>query len=71
MSNPWFEFKSRKFRWFLSQLSVRVENRICLSHGVQVTGAAWRAAIKIMTGVGDLVQRTGDSQTKVGYSMTR
>jgi hypothetical protein len=29
-------------------LSVHVENRVCLSHGVQVTG------------VGDLVQRTED-----------
>jgi hypothetical protein len=29
----------------------------------------WRAAIRIMTGVGDLVQRTGDGQTQVGYSV--
>jgi hypothetical protein len=36
-----------------------VENRVCLSCGVQVAGAAWRAAIRIMAGVGDLVQRTG------------
>jgi hypothetical protein len=28
-----------------------------------VAGAAWRAAMRIMTGVGDLVQRTGDGHT--------
>jgi hypothetical protein len=39
-----------------------VENRVCLSRGVQVTGAAWRAAMSIMAGVGDQVQRTGDSR---------
>jgi hypothetical protein len=30
---------------------------------VQVAGAAWRAATRIMAGVGDLVQRTGDGRT--------
>jgi hypothetical protein len=34
-----------------------------LSRGVQVAGAAWRAAMRIMTGVEDLVQRTGDGRT--------
>jgi hypothetical protein len=34
-----------------------------LSRGVQMTGAAWRAATRIMTGVGDLVQRIGDGCT--------
>jgi hypothetical protein len=34
-----------------------------LSRGVQVTGAARRAAMKIMIGVGDLVQRTGNDRT--------
>jgi hypothetical protein len=34
-----------------------------LSHGVQVTGAAWCAVTRIMAGVGDLVQRTGDGRT--------
>jgi hypothetical protein len=28
-----------------------------------MSGAAWRAATRIMTGVGDLVQRTGDDRT--------
>jgi hypothetical protein len=40
-----------------------VENRVCLSHGVQVTGAAWRAITRIMVRVGDLVQRTRDGHT--------
>jgi hypothetical protein len=30
-----------------------------LSHRVQVVGAAWWAATRIMAGVGDLVYRTG------------
>jgi hypothetical protein len=30
---------------------------------VQVAGAAWRAATKIVAGVGDLVQRIGDGRT--------
>jgi hypothetical protein len=40
-----------------------LENRICLSRGVQVVGAACRAATRIMVGVGDLVQRTEDDCT--------
>jgi hypothetical protein len=34
-----------------------------LSRGVQVAGATWRAAIRIVVGVGHLVQRTGDGRT--------
>jgi hypothetical protein len=34
-----------------------------LSHSVQVAGAPWRAAMRIMAGVGDLVQMTGDGCT--------
>jgi hypothetical protein len=41
----------------------RLENRVCLSRGVQAAGAAWRAATSIVTGVGDLLQRTGDGRT--------
>jgi hypothetical protein len=41
----------------------RLENHVCLSHGVQVAGAAWRAAMRTMAGVGDLVQRIGDGRT--------
>jgi hypothetical protein len=40
-----------------------LENRVCLSHGVQVAGVAWCATTRIMAGVGDLVQRTGDGRT--------
>jgi hypothetical protein len=32
-----------------------VENRICLSHGVQVAGAAWWVVMMIVAVVGDLV----------------
>jgi hypothetical protein len=41
----------------------RVENRVCLSHGVQVAGVAWREAMRIVAGVGDLVQRIRDGHT--------
>jgi hypothetical protein len=41
----------------------RSENRVCLSRGVQVAGVAWRAVMRIMIGVGDLVQRTEDGRT--------
>jgi hypothetical protein len=34
-----------------------------LSRGVQVAGAAWRAATMIMAGVGNLVQRTKNGRT--------
>jgi hypothetical protein len=34
-----------------------------LSHGVQVACAAWRATMRIVAGVGDLVQRTRDGHT--------
>jgi hypothetical protein len=36
---------------------------VCLSRGVQVAGVAWRAATRIMAGVGDLFQRTRDGCT--------
>jgi hypothetical protein len=41
----------------------RLKNHICLSRGVQVAGAAWRAATRTVAGVGDLVQRTEDGRT--------
>jgi hypothetical protein len=40
-----------------------LKNRVYLSRGVQVAGAAWRAATRTVTEVGDLVQRTGDDRT--------
>jgi hypothetical protein len=42
---------------------LNLENRICLSRGVQVVCAAWRVATRTMVGVGDLVQRIGDGRT--------
>jgi hypothetical protein len=47
---------------FLSHL-FHLENRVCLSRGVQVAGAAWCAATRTVEGVGDLVQRTRDGRT--------
>jgi hypothetical protein len=41
----------------------RAENRVYLSRGVQVAGAAWQAATRIVAGVGDLLQRTEDGRT--------
>jgi hypothetical protein len=40
-----------------------LENHVCLSCGVQVAGAAWRGAERIVAGVEDLVQRTEDGRT--------
>jgi hypothetical protein len=40
-----------------------VENRVCLSHGVQLVGVAWRAMTRILAEVGELVQRTEDGHT--------
>jgi hypothetical protein len=49
---------------FVFPLSLfHLENHVCLSCGVQVAGAAWRAATRIVAGVGDLVQRTVDGRT--------
>jgi hypothetical protein len=39
-----------------------VENRVYLSHGVQVAGAIWWVAMMIVVGVGDLVQMIMDDQ---------
>jgi hypothetical protein len=41
----------------------RLKNRVCLSHIVQVVGAPWRAVMRIVAGVRDLVQRIGDGRT--------
>jgi hypothetical protein len=41
----------------------RSENRVCLSRGVQVAGAAWRAATRTVAGVEDMVQRIEDGRT--------
>jgi hypothetical protein len=39
-----------------------VENRVCLSRGVQVASATWRVAMRIVAGVVDLVQMIGDDR---------
>jgi hypothetical protein len=41
----------------------RMKNHVCLCCGVQVTGVAWRVTTRIMAGVKDLVQSTGDGRT--------
>jgi hypothetical protein len=49
---------------FVSHLSLfRLENHVYVSRGVQVAGAAWRAAMRIVARVGDVVQRIGDGRT--------
>jgi hypothetical protein len=45
-----------------------------LSRGVQVAGAAWRAAMRIVAGMGDLVKRNGDvtiGQVLGGWAIER
>jgi hypothetical protein len=58
-----FEFKSKIVCFVFLLPLFRLENHVCLSHDVQVASAAWRAAMRTMAGVGDLVQRTGDGRT--------
>jgi hypothetical protein len=48
-----------------------VEKCVCLSHDVHVVNATWWAAMKIKTGIGDLVRRIGDDQAQVEYSVAR
>jgi hypothetical protein len=47
----------------LPLIFVSLENRVCFSRAVQVAGVAWRVATRIMVGVGELMQRTGDGCT--------
>jgi hypothetical protein len=58
-----FEFEFGTFWVFYLYLLFRSENHVCLSYGVQVVGAAWRAAMRTMARVGELMQRTGDGRT--------
>jgi hypothetical protein len=58
-----FEFECGTFCFVFLLPLFRLENHVCLSRGVQVAGAAWRAATRTVAGVGDLVQRTGDGRT--------
>jgi hypothetical protein len=47
------EFEFGTVRLFCLLPLFRLENHVCLSHGV--AGAAWRAAMRIVAGVDDLV----------------
>jgi hypothetical protein len=58
-----FEFESRIVCLFYLFPLFRLENHVCFSRGVQVTGVACCAAMRIVAGVGDLMQRTGDGCT--------
>jgi hypothetical protein len=58
-----FEFKCGIFCFIFLLSLFRSENYVCLSRGVQVAGATWRAATRTVAGVGNLVQRTGDDRT--------
>jgi hypothetical protein len=44
-----------------------LKNRVCLSRDVQVAGAIWCAAMRIMKGVRDLVQRIEDNHTDLVF----
>jgi hypothetical protein len=50
-----FEFESGIVLFCFSFIFVLLKNHVYLSHGVQVAGAAWRAMMRTVTGVGDLV----------------
>jgi hypothetical protein len=58
-----FELKFGIVSFCFSLSLFHLENHVCLSRGVQVPGAAWCAAMRIMAGVADLVQRIGDGHT--------
>jgi hypothetical protein len=58
-----FEFESGIVCFVFLLSLFRSENHVCLSRGVQVAGAAWRAVTRTMAGVGDLVQRIGVGRT--------
>jgi hypothetical protein len=58
-----FEFESWTVLLCFSFTFVSLENRVSLSCGVHGAGAAWHAAMRIVAGVGDLMERTGDGRT--------
>jgi hypothetical protein len=58
-----FEFESGIVHFIFLLPLFRLENRVCLSRGVQVARATWHAATRTVAGVGDLVQRTEDGRT--------
>jgi hypothetical protein len=58
-----FELESGIVHFVFLLSLFRLDNHVCLSRDVQVVGAAWRAVMRIVAGVGYLVQRTGDGRT--------
>jgi hypothetical protein len=58
-----FKFESEIVHFIFLLPLFRSENHVCLSRGVQVVGATWRAAMRTVAGVGDLVQRNMDGRT--------
>jgi hypothetical protein len=58
-----FEFKSGTVSFVFLLSLFRLENRVYLSRGVQVAGTVWCTPMRIVVGVGDLVQRTRDGHT--------
>jgi hypothetical protein len=58
-----FEFEFETFCFVFLLPLFCLENHVYLSRGVHVVGAAWHAAMRIVPGVGDLVQRIGDGRT--------
>jgi hypothetical protein len=58
-----FEFETGIVSFCFSFILFRLENRVCLSRGVQVAGAACRAVTRTMTAVGDLMQRIRNDRT--------
>jgi hypothetical protein len=58
-----FEFESGIVHFVFLLSFFRLENRVCWSRAMQVAGAACRVVMRIVAGVGDLVQRTEDGRT--------
>jgi hypothetical protein len=58
-----FEFRIALFCFVFILPLFHLENHVCLSRGVQVAGATWRAAMRTVAGAGDLVQRIEDGRT--------
>jgi hypothetical protein len=58
-----FEFESRIVSFYISFIFVSFGELHLLVSRVQVAGVAWRAAMRIVAGVGDLVQRISDGRT--------
>jgi hypothetical protein len=63
-----FEFESGIVSFYFYFIFVSLENRVCLSRGVQVAGAAWRAATSTVAGVRDRCRGPG-MVAQVGYSV--